>query len=338
MTGRKRDRAGQIVLSCLSLTLLLSLFACSGGGGKTGESSGQSETTQTRPQTDSESLPPQQDVKRVILLAGQSNAVGHSYMKYLNGSGGRISRERVERAKKGWENIRIMYSNNPFNGLKEQSDDFLPVTFGYGMKHADVTFGPEVGLAEYLNERFPDEEFYIIKCATGSADLFAMWNPETTGAESLYAEMLRFTEKAMKKLTGDGSKAEIIGFLWMQGESDCARGGDYHDARYESYNTIFGKLIDGFCEKFAAYLPDGPEGMAVIQAGMTAFWQNCNEMNQAKKRYCEQRENAAFFNTFDLPYTNDNSDHAHFDAAGMFLLGNRFGETLIKTLEDAGRL
>ncbi len=331
-------------LICQSVTLSFSLLACAVGGGSDRSSDTQSGTLAgsasqtTEKTTDDASTSPQDQVKRVIILSGQSNAVGHSFRKFLPDAQNKISAERVERAEKGWENIRIMYSNNPFNGSKDASDDFLPVTFGYGLKFTDVAFGPEVGLAEYLNERFPGEEFYIIKCATGGSDFFAMWNPETTGEASLYADLLRFTDKAMKKLTSDGSKVEIIGFLWNQGESDCSRGGDYHDSRFESYNTLFEKLLDGFCEKFAEYLPDGPEGMALIQAGMTSFWPRHTAMNQAKRRYCVARGNAAFFNTYDLTTNLDNSDHAHFDAAAMFLLGNRFGETLIKTPEDAGRL
>ncbi len=323
----------------LCLSALLTFPGCSGNGGEDAATdSGSESRAETSGINPEETNAPQPKVKRVIMIVGQSNAVGHSQTKYLPDAQKKISPERVMKARRGWENIRMMYSHNPYIATTEKTDDFLPVTFGYGVKKdANETFGPEVGLAEYLDQRFPGEEFYIIKCATGGSNLCEMWNPITLAPNSLYTEMLDFTKQALGVLEEDGSKAEIIGFLWMQGESDATRGGTNYDSRFEGYNELFGALLDGFCKEFSDYLPNGAEGMAVIQAGISTFWRNHTAMNQAKQRFCNARENASYFGTYDLTYDLDNTDHGHYDAAGMIILGNRFGEHLVNVLEKIGK-
>ncbi len=269
-------------------------------------------------------------VKRVLLIAGQSNAVGNTFAKFLPDAAGKISSERVEEMKAGYPNIRIMYCTNPTNPgtrVMDSSEDFVPVTFGYGVKDRSpigTTFGPEVGLAEYLNKTYPGEEFYLIKCATGGSNLAFNWNPTDRAKDNLYRQMVDFTEKSLALLEADGSHAEIEGFLWMQGEADAP-------SRLEGYNALFRLLVTDFEKTFRENLPQG--GMAVIQAGISDFWSGHDWLNKQKQNYAKQYENAYYFSTYDLTYRLDNDDYAHFDAAAMVLLGNRFGETMTKHWE-----
>ncbi len=342
----RRQRKGWASVALAILLLLALLGSCAdGNGGGAGESgtlsgeesfppgTGGEENTEQTEGNGAETDPGEETVKtkRVIMLAGQSNAVGHSHAKFLPDAAGKISPERVAEMKKGYKNIQIMYSNNFYRPSKSGNGHFTPVNFGCGMKATDITFGPEVGIAEYLNENYPGEEFYIIKCATGATTLFEDWNPTLENEkENLYAQMLTFTSEALGQLTADGSKAEIIAFCWMQGESDCGRGQNfYKDPLFAEYNDLFGQLIDGFSEKFAAYLPEG--GLPVIQGGISSYWTGAARFNSAKQQFAKDRENAYYFATYDLTYNVDNTDYAHFDAAAMILLGNRFGEYVAKT-------
>ena len=286
-----------------------------------------------------ETEPPTPAVKtrRVILLSGQSNAVGHSLERFLPDKAGKISDQRYQEMKKGYSNIKMIYSNNPFQSVAEglrQPDsvsEFIPVTFGYGVKPASgTTFGPEVGLAEALNKTFPGEEFYIIKCATGGSNLRNQWNPANSGqAKNLYDEMLSFTDAALKKLTADGSRAEIVAFLWMQGEGDSG----YIPG--SEYIKIFDALIGGFEKKFDSYLP--AKGMAVVQAGISSQWSGYTRMNDAKKEWAEKEDRRYYVDTLDLSRNLDihdsgQADLSHYDAAAEIVLGNRFAECVIERL------
>ena len=79
----------------------------------------------------------------VIILAGQSNAVGVGFCKYLPKH---FSDEKAEEYRKGYEDIKINYFSHD-----KKSDGFVPVTFGCTELTKD-TFGPELGMAEYMTE------------------------------------------------------------------------------------------------------------------------------------------------------------------------------------------
>ena len=271
-------------------------------------------------------------VKRVLILAGQSNAGGHTFLSFLPDAAGKISPSRVSEMALGYNNIRIMYSVNPYSTAPHRSEDFVPVKLGQG--RSDQCLGPEAGLAEYLNKTYPGEEFYIIKCASGGTRLFSSWNPEKSGQpKNLYDDMLSFTSTALNKLTSDGSTAEIVAFLWMQGESDTNKDLTYYSPDFSEYNILFGKLLDGFSLRFKDYLPSS--GMAVIQAGISSHWNNHASMNRAKKEFCSTLPRGIYFDTYDLTFDLDNTDYGHFDAAAMVLLGNRFGEAVSQVIDQS---
>jgi hypothetical protein len=262
-------------------------------------------------------------VKQVIVLAGQSNAAGYSDAQFLPDSAGHISSARVTAMRAGFDRVPIMYCNNPFDTPhpKTENKQFEPTTLGFGFLEG-THFGPEVGIAEYLSEHYSGETFYIIKCATGGSSLEVDWDPSNTSDTALYSHMIRYVQDGIHQLERDGSTVEIVAFCWLQGESD---------SRVASYARLFDSLIKGFEDSFSSYLP--PRGMAVIQAGISKFWDNHRAMNIVKKKYAEEHECAYYFDTTDLSYDRDNQDYAHYDAASMIIIGNRFAEAIAFHLE-----
>ena len=163
-------------------------------------------------------------IAKVILLAGQSNMVGHSVV-------GNIDSSLLEKYKKGFDNVKILLSCNPNQTKPVSSDDFVTVKAGMGKlaENGYEYFGPELGLAEYLSENYPDETFYLIKDASGATTLNANWySPSSLGllgktelpAKNLYTHLLAQVEKGMSLLADDGIDARIVSLMWMQGESD----------------------------------------------------------------------------------------------------------------------
>ena len=111
-------------------------------------------------------------IATVILLGGQSNASGCSRDDYLKKY---VSAEKYEQYQNGFDNVYINYVSGP-----KTSNGF--VKCGSLQGELDGCFGPELGIADKLNEMYPDETFYIIKCAWGGSNLCAQWlSPSSQG-------------------------------------------------------------------------------------------------------------------------------------------------------------
>ena len=109
---------------------------------------------------------------KIIVLSGQSNAVGVGYIKCLSRS---FTDEKIKEYVDGYEKVKINYSSHD-----KRSDGFT-ATAANGTELHKQTIGPELGIAEYLSERFPDEEFFIVKFAVGAASLMRDYLSPSSG-------------------------------------------------------------------------------------------------------------------------------------------------------------
>ena len=101
----------------------------------------------------------------VVVLAGQSNAVGVGFVKCLPYH---FSEEKIDKLQNGHKNVMINY-----NSHDKESGGFCPVTFGCS-EVAKYTLGPEVGIAENLSLRYPEHEIFIVNAL--SAELIFIVN------------------------------------------------------------------------------------------------------------------------------------------------------------------
>ncbi|MBO4413926.1 MAG: hypothetical protein J5830_04400 [Clostridia bacterium] len=272
------------------------------------------------------------NIAKVIIIAGQSNAVGYSYRHFLDVNYlDEYSRDRLALADAGYPDILMKYSNNPYDPSQDTcgNDDFEPVHFGMGARNTEykeewgLPFGAEMGIAETLTEKYPGEKFYIIKCATSGANLSNRWNPRS---KNLYKQMVEFTSEALAGLKEQGLKPEIICFCWMQGESDA------QENYVPSYISTFNFLLKSLNEDLAEYMP--PNGMAVADAGIRAVWPNYEAMNAAKEGFANKSSKRYFFDTTWFIAGRDHNDRAHYDAYSMIRLGNAFGDCIVSAIED----
>ena len=109
---------------------------------------------------------------KIIVLSGQSNAVGVGHVKCLPRS---FSEEKIAEYLNGYDNIKISFYSHD-----KKSDGFTRTGKNCTEVRKD-TLGPEIGMAEYLNEKFPDEEFFIVKFAVGGASLMRDFLPPSSG-------------------------------------------------------------------------------------------------------------------------------------------------------------
>ena len=277
-------------------------------------------------------------IAKVIVLAGQSNAVGWTYSKNLKPV---VTPEEYEKYRAGFDNVKIFYSNAPFQSddaqtkTKNENSAFEPVKLGQGRYTSleDGAFGPEIGLAAYLTENYPDETFYIIKDATGGATLHGSWLcPSSLGLFekteediTLYNHLMKKVDDGMAMLKADGVDARILSFVWMQGENDAQ---SYAFDYPTLWNNFIGDVTAAFEEK--GYLTE--TGLTTIDGGITQRWTNYDVVNAAKERYAAHFVEVAHEDW--LTYDRDNTDYAHLDALSMIRLGNEFGKSFALAYAD----
>ncbi len=280
------------------------------------------------------------DVAKVIILSGQSNAVGYTYRNFFETNDTykeSYPAERLAKADEGYPNILIRYSNNALDPDQDTcgNSEFEPVRFGMGACNVvykeewGLPFGPEMGIAEYLTEKYPGETFYIIKCATSGANIRNRFNPDRMNdSKNLVTQLFSFVEESLEEMTGKGLKPEIISFCWVHGGTDA------QENFISGYIGLFDKLIKKFEEKFAAYMPKN--GMSVADAGIKASNDNYEAMNAVKIAYAEKSSKNYYFDTVWYFGGRDHGDRGHYDCYPMIQVGNSLGECIEKAIEDYG--
>lgn len=249
----------------------------------------------------------------VILLAGQSNASGISYIQYLKN---KVSEEKFAEYSEGYENIQICY----YVDSQNISTDFVPVALGQG--HTENNFGPEIGIAEYLTEQYPEEKFYIIKTTMSGSGIAAEWQ-ET---DETYNKMITGIENAFQKLEKNGLEPKWFATCWMQGEGDS-----WNSEHAQNYYNLESDLMNRLQTRFEKYVSE--HGVSLIDAGISQNpeWKYSDLVNEAKKKYADENEGNFYIDTqaAGLTYDQDNEDYAHYDAESMITLGRLFGEKIV---------
>lgn len=269
---------------------------------------------------------------KVLILAGQSNAVGVGYTKYM--------REHFDDATvkdfiNGYENVLINYFSHYI-----YSNGFVKTRINCTERDKD-TLGPEVGIAKYLNEHFPDQKFFLIKCAIGGTNLYHDWlSPSTDGyllnthkGQSVadlnndrkdnggwcYNELIKIVNESLSILQAQGYTPQITNFFWMQGESDS----DFIETA-ENYIKRFDAFYNDFKVEFSSYL----EKCVLVDAGISSRWKFFKEINSQKKDYAKNKGHI-YLDTIKEGLTTTNEpkeqpDTAHYDCDSTIKLGELF--------------
>ena len=280
---------------------------------------------------------------RVIILAGQSNAVGVGHAEYLPKH---FSPEKVAEFQTGYAKVMINYFSH-----NKKSGGFVPVTLGC-TELVKNTLGPELGMAEYWTAHRPDEEMFIVKCAVGGTSMWRDWMspsgsdaydpaaraespemaaysidhalPMPTGWE--YNELCDILRDSLAILEEQGYAPKITGFCWMQGEADACEQGhtDAYEARYHA-------MISDLKAAFPAYMED----CLFVDAGISEIWPCYVQMNQIKQSYAATHPNCEFLDPIAAGLTTANEpeetvDIYHYDSESVIRLGRMFSEACMK--------
>ena len=262
---------------------------------------------------------------KVILLAGQSNAEGCTYSSYL-------PVDLILKSIKGYQNIQIFYETN-----NQKNFNFEPVCLGQGFD--STRFGLELGLADYLCTVFPNETIYIIKYTKGGTSFKKDWSSVSSGHPyHLYFNMLNRVKEGFNLLQKKNIKGDLLGVLWMQGESDSDQ--TLQDAL--NYKALVRDFINDIRYNLG-YLSSN--GIPFIQAGISdsKIWPAYKIINQAKEEISKELKDCDYFSTISkqYPYSHEplgNPDLCHYDAIGEYNLGIDFGKHLEKYLKAASKI
>ena len=279
------------------------------------------------------------DMKKanIIILAGQSNAVGVGFTKYLPEH---YDKETIDLFYRGFDNIPIWYVSHDI-----KSDEFVKTRVNCTEKVKD-TLGPEVGIAKVISEAYPDEVFYIIKCAFGGSDVANDWRSPKSGVPfcedaipqpelAVYDPSYRFPgwaynacfklfREVFASLVNDGFEPCVNAFCWMQGESDTI------SERIGDYINRYDLMLADLREAFAPYF----ENCIYIDAGISEIWENYEQMNALKKEHDEKNGHifidtiGAGLTTLNEPY--EEPDTYHYDLTSTLKLGELFGKAFIE--------
>lgn len=259
---------------------------------------------------------------KVILLGGQSNASGCSRDEYLQKN---VSEEKYAEYQSGYDNIYINYYVSGFN----KSEAFVKC----GAKQGETGgyFGPELGMAEKLNELYPDETFFIIKCAWGGTNLYKQWlSPSSIGKTGdLYKQFVGFVNSSMEYLKSKNYDVKIEGMCWMQGESDS-----FSTKNATKYEKNLKTFIKDIRKEFSDYAAD--DGIAFVDAYIAdnpTYWVYCDLVNESKRKVAESSDMNVLVDTLSAKLTcseepEEHPDLAHYDSLSEVKLGHLFIENL----------
>ncbi|MBR5188354.1 MAG: hypothetical protein IKW18_07775 [Clostridia bacterium] len=263
---------------------------------------------------------------RIILLAGQSNASGCSLDEYLQKN---VTEEKYTEYQNGYDNVYINY----LSGLN-RSNEFVKCATLQG--EIAGGFGPELGLAEKLNELYPDETFFIIKCAWGGTNLYEQWlSPSSKGKTGdLYKEFTAFVETSVKYLISKNYDVKIEGMCWMQGESDA-----FLIESSTEYGSNLERFIQDIRKKFSRYAAE--DGIAFIDAYIAAnpvFWVYYESVNLGKTEVATLSHMNSLVDTIEAGLDcsqepEGNPDIPHYDALSEIKLGHLFAEEIAKFID-----
>ena len=274
----------------------------------------------------------------VILISGQSNAVGCTHSSCITRS---IGASKYQEYMRGYPEIQIAFDSWTKDWPDQQDtskvifysqntskdDDFTKVMLGQGNSLA--TFGPEIGISEALHEKYADKLF-LIKYACGASNLKDDW---TKRDSPMYGRFIEYVKKQIENLKQKGYIPTIKAFCWMQGEGDSYVG--YYDVYQDNLREFVGNVRSDL--KALA----GDKDMPFIDAGISnakpwrPYYKNVNE---AKAAFAEESENNYFIDTIAAGlHTNeepfDTPDEAHYDSESQVQLGHLFAEAFEQFLE-----
>ncbi|QZE14825.1 sialate O-acetylesterase [Halosquirtibacter laminarini] len=233
----------------------------------------------------------------VVYMAGQSNMVGQGHKDYLSDS--------------------IKLSSKV---------QFFDYALDANMKKSPNKFGPEYGMSEIISKKYPKAKFIFIKYAIGGASQFD-WAPEYSkerAAVTGHPEFGDMYSTFFKLINKDIPKGAIpLAVLWMQGERDAVipEAGREYEENMDHFIRSFRRDIEKDNLPFIIGIIDPEPARYTLKSGVV----------HSQRELAKNLPNVFTIETSDLPKYNDG---VHYNSKGQMALGRRFGEEIIKLIDQ----
>jgi hypothetical protein len=187
------------------------------------------------------------------------------------------------------------------------------------VKYERDFFGPEITLARRLQVA-ANEPLAVIKVAYFGTNLVRDWAPDARDGDRLYARLQQHVADALRLLRERGDNPRVVGFFWMQGETDGATAQSAADYETNLRNFILRVRTDLHDPKLPFILgrvgPRPPKGYVHQEIVRTA-----------QVRVAESLALTAWVDTDDL---GRDTDGVHLLAPGVMALGERMAAAWIR--------
>ena len=239
----------------------------------------------------------------IIILAGQSNAVGF-------GCG------ETDYEFKNLSRIHQLFDDQAICYMQDDNgNDYLPIYRPWKLKLVDAADGHKTSLAmrfadDYIEKGYlaADRKILLLRCAVGGTGFH---NGNWAVGELLYERMLEMIQYAISL----NSENRIVAFLWHQGECDAFEGQELsYLERKEYYYNKLRPVIENV--RKSSKQPKLP----VVCGGIIDDWakdyrEQCDAVMDATKQICRDVGCAEFAEAIGL-LSNDqktgNGDNIHF--------------------------
>ena len=162
---------------------------------------------------------------KVFLLAGQSNMDGR-------GDASKLSEAEMKLLTNASQKIHFVYKGTVGEGNAIRYDGALdftnPWNFVKQKFRIEKCFGPELFFGVELVKNYPKQDYLFIKRSQGGTSLYGAWNPNWSFEKAsffneqdkpkLYQDFIDLVDAELAELHPDSY--EIVGMLWVQGETD----------------------------------------------------------------------------------------------------------------------
>ena len=269
----------------------------------------------------------------VVLISGQSNAVGCTQSLCILDA---MGEDKYDEYFAGYETIQIAFDSwtkdwptadtvTFYSQNTSRKNNFVKTALGYG--NSIHTFGPEVGIAEAMHEKYANKLF-IIKYACGASNLKDDW---ATRKSPMYGRFIEYVKLQMNHLVEKGYTPTIKALCWMQGEGDS----------YPQYYNVYQDNLRLFVSNIREDLRElsGNKDLPFIDAGIneSSAWQYPDKVNDAKVLFAAESENNYFIDTMAEGLHTDQEpdpvDLCHYDSESEIKLGHLFAEAFEQFLE-----
>ncbi|WP_082615311.1 sialate O-acetylesterase [Acidovorax sp. Root267] len=278
-------------------------------------------------------------VRKLFVIAGQSNAVGLASVKDITQGPNNYVQEdtvfpnvkiygifnaepdiagkddAIQSRTVSWSRFATWQTARPGFGYKNVAN--VPQFFPPGSGAQDM-FGPELYLARYLNDRSP-KDHYIVKLAISNTSLSPVADADNWSAGSrLYQELMKMIADAHNSRRADVN-LRVAGIFFMQGETDAM-----HEISARNYE----KNIKGFIRRFrqdvhvmnCAGTKDVPVVLGRIQKN--SAWAHAKAVRRGQQNAARELPGVSLVNTDDFSRWLDASG-LHFNEYGQAHLGKR---------------